>query len=112
VKELRKERIAVLKKQVGELTTMFQNARLDYDKVLEAMQLLAEAELEAAGTDKERIELHKRLVSLWQRSEEWGQARLRAGRATATAVLQPKAKRLEAEIRLEQAKIAAAKAGK
>lgn len=112
VKELRKERIAVLKKQVGELTTMFRNARLDYGKVLEAMQLLAEAELDAAETDQQRVERYKNLVTVLKQCEERGQARLRAGRATATAVLQPKAKRLEAEIRLEQVKIAAAKAGK
>jgi len=112
VKDLQKERIAVLKEQAETLITMFKNAHIPPDKMWVALRLLTEAELEAAGTDKERIELHKRLVTLWRQSEKWGQARVNAGRGNATAVLQPMAKRLEAEIRLEQAKIAAAEAGK
>jgi hypothetical protein len=111
VKELRKERIVVLKKQVDVLVELLRHARIPPDKVAEAIRLLVAAELEAAGTDAERVERSKYLVTLWQQCEASAKSRFAAGRTTQPFVLRATAKRLEAEIRLEQAKIAAAKAG-
>ena len=107
VKELRKERIAVLKKQLDQLTKLFRDARGSYDEVLEANRLLCEAELEVAETDTERVELSKKLVAALQESELTAKARWRAGRVTQASVFKAMARRLEAEIRLEQAKMKA-----
>ena len=100
VKELRKERIAVLKKLVEHLNMNVQG----YEGVPEAMRLLSEAELEAAETDKERIELCKKLVDVLKRCESRAEKNRDAGRGTVPEILKAKAKRLEAEIRLELVK--------
>ncbi len=112
VKELRKERIAVLKDLTDALETLYQHAHASIDEVLEARQLLIAAELEAAKTDAERVELYKKLVVVLKAYESWADQRVKAARGNAASVLKAKAKRLEAEIHLEQAKMKVAKAGK
>jgi outer membrane protein TolC len=112
VKELRKERIAVLKELAEALEALYTSARVPIAEVLEARQLLTEAEVEAAKTEAERVEIYKRLVLVLKRYESIADAQRRAGRATRASVLKAKAMRLEAEIHLEQAKRKVAKAGK
>jgi len=112
VKELRKERIAVLKKLTDQLTILFKNATVPYDEVLESMQSLSEAELEIAETDKERVELYKKLIDALKQREAVAEAQWKAARATETSVLKWRAKRLVAEIHLEQAKLKVANAAK
>ena len=112
MKELRKERIAVLKKLTDQLTILFKNATVPYDEVLESMQSLSEAELEIAETDKERVELYKKLIDALKQREAVAEAQWKAARATETSVLKWRAKRLVAEIHLEQAKLKVANAAK
>src|SRR5262249_25664518 len=105
VKELRKERSAVLKELTEQLTKLYQSARVSFDEVLAARQSLAEAELEAAETDMERVKIYKGLIDVLKGYESLAEERRKAGRGTGASVLQAKAKRLEAEIHLEQLKI-------
>jgi hypothetical protein len=112
VQELRKERIAVLEKMTEQLAALFRTAKVDYVEVLEAQRLLLEAKLDAAETDKERVELYKQLVDVLKAREKSAEARRQAGREIEPNVLKARARRLEAEIHLEQAKMKAAKAGK
>jgi hypothetical protein len=112
VKELRKERIAVLKDLTDQLTRLYQSARVSFDEVLAARQSLAEAELEAAETDKERVKIYEGLVAELKAYESTAEAQRKAGRGTAANVLEAKARRLEAQIHLERAKMKLAKAKK
>lgn len=110
VKELQKERIAVLKKLVDHVNTSFHKALVGYDEVLEAMHQLSEAELEAAETDKERVEICKNLVDALKKRESLAEAGFKSGRVSGPVVLKATAKRLEAEIRLERVKMKVAPA--
>jgi hypothetical protein len=119
VKELRKERIAVLKEYVAVLIELRKKPVPDefgggvqYEDVLEAKRLLCEAELEAAETDTERVELYTRLVGVLKDLEMQAEHKMAMARGLITGVLKAKARRLEAEIYLEQAKMKVAKAGK
>ena len=112
VKELRKERIAVLKKLTEQLTELYKNARTPYFEVLEARRQLAEAELDAAETDKDRVEVYKSLVAVLKAHESWADDKRKAGRGTEADVLKARARRLEAEIHLEQARTKVAKESK
>jgi outer membrane protein TolC len=112
VKELRKERITVLKDLTDQLLKLYQSARVPFDEVLTARQSLAEAELEAAETDTERVKIYKDLVGVLEGYESLTEARRKAGRGTAADVLKAKARRLQAEIHLEQVKMKLAKAKK
>jgi hypothetical protein len=107
VKALQQERIDVLKKQVELLTALFKNARVSHDDVLDAMEMLLNAELEVAETDTARIKLYKNLVDTLRQREVLAERHQQLGRATELRVLKVKARRLEAEIRLEQAKMEA-----
>ncbi len=106
VKELRKERIAVLKNLTEAVGVLYKSMRTNtsIDDVFEARQLLIAAELEAAETEAERVELYKNLVAVLKQQESLADQRVKATRGTMVSVLKVKAKRLEAEIHLEQAK--------
>jgi hypothetical protein len=112
VEELRKERIAVLKNLTDALEALYKSSNATFDEVLEARHLLIDAELEAAKTDAERVELYKNLVVVLKAYESWADVQHKTARATVASVLKAKAKRLEAEIHLEQAKMKVAKGGK
>jgi hypothetical protein len=111
IKELEKERIAVLKKLTEQLSSLYQKGRVDYGELLETTRLLAEAELEAAETDKERLEVYQKLIAALKEHEEWVTRDFRAGRVPGAGLLKAKAERLEAEIRLEKLKMKLAKPG-
>lgn len=112
IKELQKERIAVLKKLTDQLANLYKFGRVDYGEVLQASRQLAEAELEVAETDKERVELYQKLIAALKEHEEWVTRDFRAGRVPGAGLLKAKAERLEAEILLEKVKVKVAKAGK
>lgn len=105
IQELRMERIATLEKMVHELATLFKGQRVQYDDVLEGQRLLIDARLEAAETDEQRVKVHETLVALMRTLETNAEAQAQAGRALQTTALKARAKRLEAEIHLEQAKM-------
>lgn len=110
VQRLQEERIAVLKELTDTVAALSGSGRAPYEDVLEAERLLAEAQLEAAATDQQRVELCAKLVDVLKRFEAHAEAQVLAARASQTSVLKAKARRLKAEIRLEQAKRKAADA--
>jgi len=112
VKELRKERIAVLRERTDAFEAEFKNARATIHEMLQARQQLIEAELETATTEAERVDLYKNLVVMLKVYESIADDRHKAGRGTKSGVLKVKAMRLEAELHLEQAKMKVAKAGR
>jgi outer membrane protein TolC len=105
IRELRKERITVLGKVVDQATAQFQRAQGSYEEVLEAQVLLLQARLDAAEKESDRIELYEQAVELLKQVEKVAAARVEAGRGTELAVHKIRARRLEVEIRLEQAKL-------
>src|SRR5262245_32085032 len=108
VKALQRDRIAVLKDLTEVLEKLYTNARVEINEPLQARQLLLEAELEAAKTEAERLEIYKKFAVAMKQHEETADARRMAGRATTAEGLKAKAMRLEAEIRLEKEKAKAA----
>jgi len=111
VKELQKERIATLEDLVTQATAAFQRAQASYEEVLEAQMLLLKARLNAAEKESERITLYQQTVEVLKKCEELANTRAQAGRGGHAAVLKTKARRLEVEILLEQAKIKQTKEG-
>lgn len=105
VTELQKERIATLKALADISTKLFQSGSGSFEAALEAKVLVFEAELDAAEKDPERLTLCKHLVDALKECEELAKERVKTARGTEAAVLKVKARRLEAEIHLEQAKV-------
>ncbi|MBN9121081.1 MAG: TolC family protein [Planctomycetes bacterium] len=112
VKELQKERTAVLQKLVDQATTQYESGRGSYEEVLEARLQLLQAELDVAEKPSDRVALYTKAVDALKAYEELAGAQVKAGRGTSAAVLKIKARRLEVEIQLEQTKIKDAKGGK
>jgi len=109
VKELREERIATLEKVVAQLADLFRTTRATYDDVLDAQRLLIEARLEATETGEERVRLYESLVAVLKARETYAEGQAKAAREIVPNVLKAMARRLEAEIHLEQAKMKLAK---
>ncbi len=103
VKELQKERIATLKALADLNARLFQSGRASFEEALEARVLVFEAELAAAEKGPDRIRLYKGLVDVLKEFEEVANQRVKTARGTEAALLKVKARRLEAEIHLEQA---------
>jgi membrane fusion protein (multidrug efflux system) len=104
VKELQTERIATLKEMAELSTQLFQSGHGSPEAALEARVLVFEAELEAAEKQSDRIALYKNLVQVLTEFEAVATQRVDAAQWTKVSVLKVKARRLDAEIRLEQAK--------
>jgi hypothetical protein len=104
VAELRKERIATLREAADLSLKLAQSARLEVGEAMEDRMALLTAELDAAGKDADRVALYQQTLGSLRVLEEVARARVEAGRGTTHAVLRVKARRLEVEIRLEQAK--------
>lgn len=102
--ELQKLRIVTLKALVDTETALYSIGKTSPEAVLEAKVLLHEAELAAAEKDSDRIGILQSLVDARTQQEETAKARKRNAEATEAPVLKAKAARLEAEIRLEQAR--------
>lgn len=107
VKELQKERIATLKTVAEMETWLHKKGMASPEAVVEARVLVCEAELIAAEKDSDRITLLQNLVEVLKEHEELAKARKMAAEGTEVSVLKVKARRLEAEIRLEQARAGA-----
>jgi hypothetical protein len=73
---------------------------------------LLQAELEVAQKESDRVTLYKNALDNLKVYEAVARARLEAARGTELALYKVKAKRLETEIALEQAKMKQAKDGK
>jgi membrane fusion protein (multidrug efflux system) len=103
VKELLRERIATLKAMTDMETVLHKNGNGPPEAALEARVLVCGAELDAAEKESDRITVLKSLVEVLKKYEEVAKARKKSAEGTEAAVLKVKARRLEAEIRLEQA---------
>lgn len=102
VKELQQERIATLKTMTEMVSALHKIGKASPDELLEAKVLVCEAELDAAEKESDRITVLKSLVEALKDLEEIAKSRKRAAEGTEAAVLKAKARRLEAEIRLER----------
>jgi membrane fusion protein (multidrug efflux system) len=102
VKELQKERLAVLQELTDQLTRLYQNARVDLRELLEARLQLLQAQLDAAEKPSERLALYKNIVDELRQYEKIAQAKVEAAQGTSADVLKIKARRLEAEIHLQE----------
>jgi outer membrane protein TolC len=109
VKELQKERIATLTDLVDMASRQFQNGRGSIEDVLEAQMTLLKARLDIAEKESDRITLYKNVVEVLKGYEKLAAARVEIARGTFVEVLKVKARRLAAEIYLEQAKVKEAK---
>ena len=104
VKELQRERLAALEELTDQLTRLYQNARVDIDELLEARVQLFQARLDSAEKQSDRLTLYKNLVEELKQFEKIAQSRVEAAQGSVASVLKVKARRLEAEIHLEEAK--------
>jgi hypothetical protein len=120
IKELQKQRIAVLKEQSEVLTYLIQHPFPDqahdpYDDALQARLLLLQAELVATDNEAERIALYQGAIDTLKtyeqakKYEEGPDDKLILAQITGAIVLKMKARRLEVEMLLEQAKAKEAK---
>jgi outer membrane protein TolC len=112
IKELQTERIAALKELVEISLKLYQNGRSSYEEALDAQGLLLQAELDGTEKESDRIALYKNYVEVMKGYEKIALAQKAAGRGATTAILKFRAKRLEAEIHLEQARAKEAKGSK
>lgn len=108
VNELRKERIAALKNVVAVGFALAREGHYEIREVSEARMTLLKAELDAAEKEPDRVVIYKQALDSLKQYEAIAQAALDVGRSTNLDRLAIKAKRLEVEIMLEQAKIKAA----
>jgi hypothetical protein len=104
IKELQQERIVTLEEAVAQITVLFQNGRVEFDEAIDAQLLLLDAKLEFAEKDSDRIAIYEKMLAVLKGYEQWAGARVQSAHGTGAAALKIKARRLEAEIRLEQAK--------
>ena len=112
IKGLQKERIAALKELADVTTKMFESGRASPTEALDARLSLLQAELDASEKSSERVALYQKTVDALKEYEKGAEAQREAGRGTRVAVLKVRAKRLEVEVHLEQAKLQEAKGGK
>jgi len=105
LKDLRKEWIAALKEAADISFKLAQNARLELGEALEDRMVLLKAELEATDKESERAALRKQTLDSLKAYEEVARSLAEAGRGSQLNVLRVKARRLEVEMQLEQAKV-------
>ena len=104
VKELLKERLAVLR-ELSDLTTKdYETGRGSFDRVHQAARAVLDAELELCESGKERLAILEKIVAQAKESEKTAEQRYKTGNAPRSDVLTATAARLEAEIALERAK--------
>jgi outer membrane protein TolC len=109
VQKLLKERLALLKQIVDETEKAFRMGNgVSVEDFLRAQQAYHKAELELCETDKERIAILEKLVTLAMENERVVSAQVASGSVPHSAVLTASVNRLDAEIALERAR---AKAG-
>lgn len=103
IQDLQRERISALKTMAEMQIRLFEIGKSSAGDVAEARVLVCEAELQVAANRSERIAALKKLVAVLKECENLAQARMAAAQDPESVVLQAKARRLDAEIRLERA---------
>jgi outer membrane protein TolC len=104
VKELQRERIATLKQMVDVNSRLEERGMVSLEEALEARVLLLNAELDAAEKESDRVTLYKKIVDVLKGYEKFAEERVKNAGGTPVPILKVKARRLEAEIHLEQEK--------
>jgi hypothetical protein len=103
LKQLRVERLTVLREIVKQTTEAFKAGATDYEQVNAATQALLQAELEQCGSDKERIAVLEKILAQAKAAEQIADQRSKTGTSQPWAALKARADRLQAEIDLEMA---------
>jgi RNA polymerase sigma factor (sigma-70 family) len=104
LRTLFKERLAAVKGIEAEIEKRYQAALAAPEELFRAKQAVLRAELDLSNSDKERIAIHEKIISLAKQLEEAVNKRFQAGHAVLSDVLRTRVSRLEAEIDLERAK--------
>jgi outer membrane protein TolC len=104
VKELLKERLAVLQEVAKLVAREYQAGKGSIDRLRRAQMAVIAARVELCDTDKERIAVLEEAVALARNNERLAAALDQTGNVPASDPLLAKADRLEAEIALERAK--------
>jgi len=98
IKELQKQRLAVLEEIRDSATKLFQNARISYEDVLLAERDLLAARIAHAETRKDRIKVCDEAVQNAIESYKFLQERVKEARVTRVTELKAKAFLLETQI--------------
>jgi outer membrane protein TolC len=107
LKELLKERVETLRKVVEIVSQQYKLGGVGIGQVVQAQQSLLRAELDLCDSDKERIAVLEKLVSLMKDHEKIAAARFKSGDGRQGEALMAKATRLDAEIALERLRVKA-----
>lgn len=110
-KALQKQRIEVLKQTTEIGLKLYQRGSLEVGQVLDDRLALLKAEVEA-NPKADRVALYTQAVDSLKQFEEIAKAQHAAGRGTEYATLKVRAKRLEVEIALENAKANSGRGGR
>jgi outer membrane protein TolC len=105
---LLKERVAILRDLVKATIADYRTGKISFDRLHQARKTLLHAELELCESDKERIALLEKMVTLAKEQEESASQLYRTGAVPHSDVLMAAADRLDAEIALERARSKAA----
>ena len=106
VRELQKERLALLRQVADWTTQAYKGGRFELLAVLEARREGIAAELELCETHKERLAVLEKAVELAKETEKSTEKLVEGRVAARTEQLKARANRLQAEIELEKAKAA------
>jgi hypothetical protein len=104
LRQLQKERLAVLKQIAADKKTLFEQARTSPDVMLQPELAALKAELDICETDDAKTPVLERIAANCKKQEDYFEKLYKGGRVVATDWLVAKAARLEAEIELERAK--------
>jgi hypothetical protein len=104
VRDLQRERLAVLQQVAGQLAELYQRGRGSVADILAAQKAALQAELELCATDSERLAVLGRLVAVAKQIEKFESDRSEAAGGDRLGLLRARANRLEAEIALAKAR--------
>ncbi len=100
------ERYDILKGIVESYKKSLELGRGDASGLMDATVAMFHAEADLCLTDTERIKVYEKLAAALREHEAWVERQAAAGRVTEAVVQQAKVARLEAQIRLEQLRLA------
>lgn len=104
IRELKKEKVALLRDVNSILKAAFESGRTSYDRVQAAQKNLLAAELELSETDKERLAILKEMYAVARDAEAAADRRYKSGDLPKNDFLMTTVARIEAEIALEKVK--------
>jgi colicin import membrane protein len=108
IKGLQKEWLDALRAMAKEEQARVKNAQALPEEVIAATRLLAEAELEACESDKDRVTALEKILVMARDTEKLAVSFAKSGQGREGTALKAKAERLRFEIALERAKTKAA----